>query len=143
MTLSDLPAVNATLNACSTVLIIAALIAIKNGGRRAHGALMIAALTTSTAFLTCYLIYHFNHPRTDSDYMPGGVRTAYLILLFTHVVLAIVNLPMIIMTVIPAIKKNWAVHRKRARWTWPIWLYVSITGVIVYLWLYVWFPKPV
>lgn len=135
MTLYDLPALNAALNSIATVFIIAALIAIKFGKQRLHIGLMSVALIVSAAFLTSYLIYHFNvgHVRFTGQ---GGVRTFYFTLLLTHVILAIVNLPMIIMTVVPALRRRYDKHKRMAKLTAPIWLYVSVTGVIVYMMCY-------
>ncbi len=142
MTTADLPALNALLNATATVLLVAGLVCIKNGKKRAHGGLMIAALVVSAAFLTSYVIHKIYHLNRPSDHMETMVRAIYLLILIPHIILAIVNLPMIIMTVIPVIKRNFELHKKRARWTYPIWLYVSVTGVLVYFFQYVWFPPP-
>ncbi len=139
MTLEDLPLVNASLNFAATVLIVTGLVCIKRGQRRAHGGFMIAALVTSAAFLTCYLIYHFQVGSQGSAGM-GPMRPLYLFILIPHVILAIVNLPMIIMTVLPAIRRNFEKHKRWANRTYPIWLYVSVSGVVVYLMRYVWFP---
>lgn len=147
MTYNDLPAINAVLNSLSTIFIVAGLIFIKSGNRRAHGLSMVCALFTSAAFLTCYLIYHTlrvrdtgaAHTSFDAAY-GAGIRTTYLVLLFSHIILAVVNLPMIIRTVWFAATKQFDRHRKIARKTMPIWLYVSVTGVIVYLMLYQWYP---
>lgn len=138
MHVSDLPELNATLNSACTILLLAGWISIKLKKKVAHITFMILALLTSTAFLTSYLIYHYN-----AGHVPfrgtGLIRTFYLSMLFTHVVLAVVNLPMIIMTVIPALKSRFDRHRRIARWTLPIWLYVSITGVLVYFMCYHWY----
>lgn len=139
MELKDLPALNATLNSVATVLLIAGLIFIKTGRKRAHVACMVSALVVSAAFLTSYLIYHYNHGRTDFSH-GGLVKVIYFLILFTHIPLAMVNLPMIILTVIPALRQRFDRHKRLARWTYPIWLYVSVTGVLVYLMLYRWFP---
>jgi putative membrane protein len=141
MTLSDLPALNAVLNSCATVLIMAGLVAIKLKKPKLHTALMIAALGVSAAFLTSYLIYHYHvgHVRFAGQ---GTVRTVYFGILITHLILAIANLPMIILTVIPAFRRRFDKHRRLAKITAPIWLYVSITGVIVYLMCYQWFGPP-
>lgn len=139
MEVKDLPALNASLNSVATVLLIAGLIMIKRGNRRAHIACMVSALVVSAAFLTSYLIYHYNFPTTKFSH--GGIpKVIYLLILFTHIPLAMVNLPMIILTVIPALRQRFDRHKKIARWTYPVWLYVSVTGVLVYLMLYRWFP---
>jgi uncharacterized membrane protein YozB (DUF420 family) len=139
MTLSDLPAVNASMNALSTSFIVAGLIFIKAERKKAHIVAMSLALITSTVFLAGYLVYHFNVPVTRFTHT-GWPRTIYFLILFTHIPLAAVALPLVFMTVIPALRARWESHRKYARWTMPIWLYVSVTGVLVYLMLYVWYP---
>ena len=139
MTVQDLPSVNATLNAIATCFIVSGIIFIKSGNKRAHAACMITALIVSAAFLTCYLIYHYSYPTTKFTH-EGWLKIIYFIILFTHIPLAILSLPLIILTVIPAIRRKFEKHKKFARWTYPIWLYVSVTGVLVYLMLYVWFP---
>jgi uncharacterized membrane protein YozB (DUF420 family) len=101
---------------------------------------MIGALLTSTAFLTCYLIYHFN-VHSIRFTAGGAARWIYYFILLTHVVLAMAVLPMVIMTVVPALRQRYERHRRLGGWTMPIWLYVSVTGVIVYLMLYKWFPS--
>ncbi len=139
MTVHDLPPVNASLNGLSAFFIVIGLIAIKNERKSVHIASMVAALISSTAFLTCYLIYHFQAKITVFTHT-GWPKTLYYLILFPHVFLAMVVLPLIIVTVIPAVQARYDRHRKLAKWTWPIWLYVSVTGVLVYLMLYVWFP---
>ena len=141
MELSDLPALNATLNATATTLLVAGLVAIKKGNKRVHIACMVSALVVSAAFLTSYLIYHYNHPTTRFAH-DGLPKLIYLLILFTHIPLAMVNLPMIIMTVVPALRQRFDRHKRMAKWTYPIWLYVSVTGVLVYLMLYRWYPAP-
>jgi len=139
MELADLPTLNAILNSTATVLLVAGLIFIKRGRKREHIACMIAALLVSAAFLTSYLIYHYNHPTTR--FAHGGLpKVIYFLILFTHIPLAAINLPMIILTVVPAVRQRFDRHKRIARWTYPIWLYVSVTGVLVYLMLYRWFP---
>ncbi len=143
MTLSDLPAINAAFNGASTVFLIVAYVFVRRKMYRAHGTTMVLALLSSAAFLAGYLTYHFGVDAVKK--FPDGygwIRYAYYAMLFTHVVLAIVNLPMIIMTVIPAARRRFEKHKRIARWTFPIWLYVSVTGVLVYFSLYQWFPQP-
>ena len=142
----DLPPTNATLNAVATVLLVAGWIFIKREQKKAHITCMISALVVSAAFLSCYLTYHFmlqKHIGSGSIRFTheGMVRPIYFAILITHVILAAVNLPMIILTVIPAVRRRFDKHKRIARWTLPIWLYVSVTGVIVYLMLYRWFPS--
>ena len=139
MTLQDLPTLNASLNALSTFFIIAGLVLIKAERKKAHIVAMSAALFTSTLFLVGYLIYHFNVPVTRFTH-PGWPKTVYFFILFTHIPLAALTLPLVIVTVIPALRARWERHRRLAKWTMPIWLYVSFTAVLVYLMLYVWFP---
>jgi putative membrane protein len=141
MTIAELPALNAVLNSCATVLIVAGLTAIKLKKPKVHSAFMFAALGVSAAFLTSYLIYHYHvgHVRFAGE---GTVRTVYFTLLISHVFLAVVNLPLIFMTVIPALRQRFDKHRRMAKITAPIWLYVSVTGVIVYLMCYRWFGPP-
>ena len=139
MTVQDLPDVNATLNAIATCFIVSGIILIKKGNKRAHALCMITALIISAAFLTCYLIYHYSYPTTKFTHQ-GWPKIIYFIILFTHIPLAMLSLPMIILTVIPAIRRKFEKHKRFAKWTYPVWLYVSVTGVLVYLMLYVWFP---
>jgi putative membrane protein len=140
MQIEDFPAVNATLNAASTIFIAAGWMFIRRERKGPHIVCMTCALVTSTAFLTCYLIYHFNV--LSIRFTAGGAaKWIYYFILFTHVVLAVVVLPMVIMTVIPALRARFDRHRRMGRWTMPVWLYVSMTGVIVYLMLYKWFPS--
>lgn len=133
-----LPAVNAALNGVAAVLLVAGLIAIKSGARRGHERFMLAALLVSAAFLACYLYFHFAvargiHTRFNGT---GWTRPAYYVLLISHTVLAAVNLPMVLRTFWLAHRERWADHRRWAKFTFPIWLYVSVTGVLVYLVLY-------
>jgi len=139
MTYSDLPAVNASLNALSTVFIVAGIVSIKSDRKKLHITAMTAALITSTLFMACYVTYHAHHLSTPFTHQ-GWPRRVYFPLLISHVILAVVIVPLVIMTVIPALRARYDRHRRLAAWTWPLWLYVSITGVIVYLMLYVWFP---
>ena len=142
----DLPSTNATLNATCTVLLIAGWICIKRDLKKAHIGCMVTALLVSVAFLACYLTYHTMLQRYAGNASirfthQGGIRPVYFAILLTHVILAAVNLPMIILTVIPALRRRFDKHKRIARWTLPVWLYVSITGVLVYLMLYQWFPS--
>jgi putative membrane protein len=137
----DLPALNATLNCVATILIIAGWICIKAKKQSAHIAFMVLALLVSTAFLTSYLIYHYH---VGSVKFPGKdpfVRVVYFTMLITHIVLAIVNVPLIIMTVVPALRRRFDKHKRIARWAMPSWLYVSVTGVFIYFMCYQWFVR--
>jgi uncharacterized membrane protein YozB (DUF420 family) len=132
---SDLPAVNATLNAIATVFLSAGWVLIRRGDRRRHRACMIAALVCSTLFLTSYVIYHAHvgsRPFTGT----GLIRRVYFAILITHVVLAAAIVPLVLTTVTRALRSQFARHRAIARWTLPLWLYVSVTGVVVYWMLY-------
>ncbi len=139
MTISDLPALNASLNAFSTVFIAAGWYLIRRGLWRQHIACMITAILSSAAFLISYLIYHANVGSVRFT-ETGIVRPIYFTILITHVLLAFTVLPLVIVTVVPALRRRWDKHRRMGRWTMPIWLYVSITGVVVYFMLYIWFP---
>ena len=138
MTISDLPALNASLNAFSTIFIAGGWYFIRRGFWRQHIACMSTALISSSAFLVSYLIYHA-HAGSVRFTATGLVRPIYFTLLLTHVLLAFTILPLVIITVLPALRRRWDKHRRMGRWTMPIWLYVSVTGVIVYFMLYQWF----
>jgi len=135
VSVTDLPAVNASLNAISTVLLLTGYAFIRRGERQKHKACMIAALVTSTLFLTSYVIYHAqvgSVPFTGT----GWIRTVYFAVLIPHVILAAAVVPPILITASRGLSAKYDKHRRIARWTLPVWLYVSITGVIVYLMLY-------
>jgi len=138
--ISYLPHVNACLNATSAVLLIAGYSFIKARNVAAHRACQISALIVSLLFLTSYLIYHYHHGSTRFQ-GTGIVRPIYFTILLTHTVLAIVIVPLIIITFYRALRNDFARHRRIARITLPLWLYVSITGVIVYLMLYQIYPS--
>ena len=140
MSLSDLPALNACLNGVSTLFLTCGYIFIKRGNKTAHRNCMIGALITSTLFLTSYLIYHYNAGRTSFP-NPHWFRSTYLFILLTHTVLAVVIVPLVLMSVTRAVRQRWELHKKISRWTWPIWMYVSVTGVLIYLFLYQIFPQ--
>mgnify|MGYP001586215388 FL=1 len=140
MSLSDLPAINACLNTLSTVFLSAGYFFIRRKNQIAHRNCMLAAFFTSAVFLACYLIYHYNAGRTVFQ-DPAWFRPIYLALLLTHTVLAVVIVPLILYTLHLARKERFETHRRVARWTWPLWLYVSVTGVIIYLLLYQIFPQ--
>ncbi len=135
MTVRDLPTVNAVLNATSAVLLTIGWILIRSGRRAAHRRVMIAALTCSTVFLASYLLYH---AQVGSVRFPGsgGVRALYLGILLTHTILAATVAPLAVVTFSLAWRGRFEKHRRLARFTLPIWLYVSVTGVIVYVMLY-------
>jgi len=137
--LSALPTLNAGLNALAALLLVTGYRFIRAGRVPAHRACMAAAFGTSVAFLVSYTIYHFHQPATP---FPGTspVRTFYYGMLFTHVVLASAVPPLAILTLWRALRGEFDRHRRLARWTLPIWLYVSVTGVLVYLMLYHLYP---
>ncbi len=141
MSVTDLPAINASLNALSTVFLTAGFICIKRGRTIAHRNCMIAALITSTIFLGCYLYYHFTVEVVTKFVNPAWFRPIYIGLLISHVLLAVAILPLIAMTLTRAIKQRYELHKKIARWTWPLWMYVSVTGVLIYFLLYQIFPQ--
>jgi len=140
MSIADLPAVNASLNSICTILLFAGWWFIKHERKAQHIACMVSALIVSAAFLTCYLVYHY-HVGSVKFTAQGIVRPIYYFILITHVFLAAVILPLIVLTIVPALRARFDRHRKWAKITLPLWLYVSITGVIVYLMLYIWFPS--
>ena len=129
------PAINATLNGASAVLLVTGRWLIAQKKIAAHRACMITALVTSSLFLACYLYYHYH---VGSVHFPGtGIwRTVYFTILISHTLLAITVVPLVLITLTRALKNRFPQHRAIARWTFPIWLYVSVTGVIVYLMLY-------
>jgi len=134
----SLPLVNACLNGLSFVLLLAGFAAIKAGDRKLHERLMYSAMATSAVFLACYVYYHLVVQTTTPFRREGWVKTAYLVMLATHVVLAMLNVPLVLRTVFLARRERWEQHKRWAKVTLPVWLYVSVTGVLVYLCLYVW-----
>jgi uncharacterized membrane protein YozB (DUF420 family) len=135
MTVHDLPAVNATLNATSGILLLIAYACIRAGRIEQHRRVMLAAFAASALFLVCYVIYHAQVGSVPFT-RQGVVRPIYFTILITHVSLAFVLLPMAIVTLSRGLNARYALHRRLARWTFPIWLYVSVTGVLVYVLLY-------
>lgn len=135
MGISDLPAVNATLNAIAAVFLLTGYVLIRRGRRELHKRCMLGALTTSALFLTSYVVYHLN---AGSRPFPGqGVaRVVYFTILITHVTLAVVILPLALTTAAHGLRAHYNRHVRIARWTFPLWLYVSVTGVVIYLMLY-------
>jgi uncharacterized membrane protein YozB (DUF420 family) len=135
VTIADLPALNATLNAIAASLLTLGYVMIRRRRIEAHRRLMLAAFATSALFLISYLVYHAN---VGSRPFPGQgpIRAVYLAILLTHIVLAAAILPMALITLSRALRQRFDRHVAIARWTLPIWLYVSVTGVIVYVMLY-------
>lgn len=132
---SVLPHLNAALNATSFVLLALALYQIRRGNVRAHRRLMLSALAVSGLFLISYVVYHAQsgHRKFEGK---GLVLGVYLVILVTHIILAAAIVPLVFVTVRRALAGDFARHRRIARWTYPLWLYVSVTGVVVYLMLY-------
>jgi putative membrane protein len=135
MTVADLPALNATLNAMATLLLVAGYVFIRRRDRAKHRLAMLGALVMSAAFLTSYLIYHY-HAGSVPFEGQGPIRIVYFAILITHIILAAAILPLVLVTVRYALTNRFAEHRRIARWTWPLWMYVSVTGVVIYVMLY-------
>jgi uncharacterized membrane protein YozB (DUF420 family) len=140
MPLLDLPPINASLNTLSAVLLSTGYICIRRGNQKAHRNCMIAAMVASTLFLACYVSYHAHAGRTVFK-DPAWFRPIYLAILLSHTVLAAVIVPLVILTFVRAIRGHFDRHKAIARWTWPLWLYVSVTGVVIYLLLYRFFRQ--
>jgi uncharacterized membrane protein YozB (DUF420 family) len=132
------PVINASLNGASAVLLLAGRWWVRQGRIAAHRAAMITAVVTSGLFLTSYLYYHA-HVGSVPFHGTGWSRPLYFAILISHVVLAAVIVPLVIITLTRALRERFDQHRAMARWTFPLWLYVSVTGVLVYFMLYHWF----
>lgn len=146
MSPADLPIVNACLNGLSAIFLSAGYYFIRRKDQRSHRNCMIAAFVTSTLFLACYLTYHgylayYLHRGPTIFKNPPWFRPIYLTILLTHTALAVVIVPLVLISLNRALKQRFELHRKIARWTWPLWMYVSVTGVIIYLLLYQIFPQ--
>ena len=140
-----MPAINAGLNATSAVLLTVGYLFIRQRRVTAHKSCMLSAFVTSTLFLICYVVYHIGrHRLTGSAHMEfrgeGAVRVVYFSILVSHVLLAFTVLPLSLTTLFRAFRQQFERHRRIARWTLPIWLYVSVTGVVVYWMLYKLYP---
>ena len=135
MSIRDLPTVNATLNGLSAILLVLGYVLIRRRRIDAHRKVMLTAFATSTLFLVCYLVYHFQVGSVPFR-KTGAIRTVYLSILVTHTVLAAAVPPLAIITLSRGLRQRIAQHRAIARWALPIWLYVSVTGVVVYCMLY-------
>jgi len=140
MSLSDLPAVNACLNGLSALFLAAGFYFIRRKNVPAHRKCMLSAFTCSVVFLICYLTYHAQ-VGTTRFVNPAWFRPIYLTLLATHTILAAAIVPLILITLFRALWQRFDKHKKIARWTWPMWMYVSVTGVIIYLLLYQIYPQ--
>ncbi len=146
MTMADLPAVNASLNGLCAVLLLLGYRFIRRGNTGAHRRCMVAAFCVSVLFVVCYLAYH-----TYVSYVlkqgptvfrhPAWFRPWYLAILLSHTVLAVVIVPLVLITLWRGFQGQWEKHRRIAHWTWPLWLYVSATGLLIYLLLYQIFPQ--
>jgi len=142
MRVSFLPTLNAMLNATSGLLIVCGFVLIRRRQIRAHRACMIGAVISSSLFLISYLVYHVGFGRGVTRFSgTGWVKTFYLTVLISHTILAATIVPFIVVTLRRALKDQFLRHRAVARWTFPMWLYVSITGVIVYVMLYHLYPS--
>lgn len=135
MSVTDLPVLNASLNALATVFLVAGWIMIRQRRREAHRLCMLSAVGVSAAFLASYLVYHFNVGSVPFQ-KQGAIRVVYFTILITHVILAVAIVPMILLSLSRALSARFDQHRRIARWTLPLWLYVSVTGVVVYVMLY-------
>jgi putative membrane protein len=141
MTITEaLPTVNAILNGIATVLLTAGFLSIKSGRERAHRTCMVSALCVSVVFLFFYLLHKYLVQGVHTPFAGDGAwRTFYYVMLISHIILAITIVPLVLTTLTLAIKGKRERHRAWARWTFPIWYYVSVTGVLVYCFLYQWF----
>jgi uncharacterized membrane protein YozB (DUF420 family) len=133
--LHDLPTLNAVLNTTSAVLLTRGYLLIRARRIEAHRRTMLAAFTTSTLFLISYLVYHAQVGSVRFQHQ-GAIRVVYFAILLTHTLLAAAVAPLAVITLIRGLRERYDAHRRLARWTLPIWLYVSVTGVVVYLMLY-------
>jgi uncharacterized membrane protein YozB (DUF420 family) len=146
MQVSDLPLLNAGLNATAAAFLLAGWVFIKQGRRQAHQKCMISAFGMSVLFLVSYVTYHvLRQQQTGSAHTrftdPAWFRPIYLTILITHLSGAIAIVPLVLTTLYRALRGRFEAHRRLARWTWPIWMYVSVTGVVIYLLLYHVFPQ--
>ena len=142
MSVSDLPALNATLNSISTLLLAAGFVFIKSERKTAHRNCMVGAFIVSCIFLVCYVLHKILVQGVHTPFGGEGFwRAFYYGMLISHIILAIAIVPLILVTMAHAIKGRFERHRAWARWTFPLWFYVSVTGVLIYFMLYEWFPK--
>lgn len=139
--LSDLPALDAALNAASAALLALGYFFVRRKNIQAHKACMLSAFATSTLFLICYLTYHLQRGTTRFA-AQGAIRWIYFSVLGSHTVLAAVIVPLVLTTLYRAWRERFELHKRIARWTLPLWLYVSVTGVVVYWMLYHLLPRP-
>jgi uncharacterized membrane protein YozB (DUF420 family) len=141
MKVTDLPALNACLNAMSLVLLVMGFVFIRTGRREAHRRCMMGAFATSCVFLVCYVLHKVLvrgvHTKLGAE---GLLKTVYYGMLISHILLAASIVPLALVTISRARRGMFEAHRSLARWTWPIWTYVSVTGILIYFMLYRWFP---
>jgi len=135
ISVSNLPSLNAALNSLSAIFLLTGYLLIKSNRISAHRACMLSAFVCSTVFLISYLVYHYQVGSVPFKGQ-GWIRTVYFVILITHTILAATVVPLALITLRRALKGRFDAHRRIARWTFPIWLYVSVTGVIVYVMLY-------
>jgi putative membrane protein len=140
MTLQDFPALNASLNGTATVLLTAGFILIKRRHVAAHRAAMLTAFMVSMVFLACYVAYHLQTGARTPFGGTGPIRAVYFAMLISHILLAVAIVPLILVTLTLALRGRFDRHRRWARWTFPLWYYVSVTGVLIYFCLYHWWP---
>ncbi len=141
MSVSDLPAVNASLNALATVLLTAGFVFIKRREVPRHRWCMVSAFVVSCVFLVTYVLHKILMRGVHTPFGgEGAIRTVYYAMLISHIILAIVIVPLVLITLRHAVAGRIGLHRNWARWTYPLWYYVSVTGVLVYFFLYQWFP---
>lgn len=142
MSIDFLPTLNAILNATSGILITIGFLLIRRRRIAAHRACMIGAVISSSLFLISYLVYHVGFKAGVTKFTgTGWVRFAYFAILISHTILAVTIVPLVVVTLTRALRGRFVLHRRIARWTFPMWLYVSVTGVIVYLMLYHFYPS--
>jgi uncharacterized membrane protein YozB (DUF420 family) len=141
LTIASLPLLNAILNGISALLLSSGYVAIRRQYVTLHKTCMLSACIVSAMFLTSYVIYHY-HIGSRPFPGQGGIRVVYFAILIPHTILAIVIVPMVLLTLYRALTSQWQRHQRLARWTLPLWLYVSVTGVIIYLMLYQLYPLP-
>lgn len=142
MSVSDLPALNACLNAISAVLLTAGYIFIRRGHKTAHRNCMIGAFSVSCVFLVTYVLHKILVKGVHTKFGGEGlIKTLYYAMLFSHILLAMVIVPLALVTMTRALRERFDAHKRIARWTWPIWMYVSVTGVMIYFLLYQIFPQ--
>lgn len=142
MEINDIPTINAVLNGVATILILTGFILIKTDKRTAHRAVMTSALVVSALFLVGYVYHKYAVQGVHTKFAgEGAIHTVYYVMLATHIVLAMAIVPLVLRTFSLAIKGEFERHKRWAKWTFPIWLYVSVTGVLVYFFLYQWYPS--